>query len=175
MRSPTRLTRAGTVFVGEYSAQASGDYATGSNHVLPTNGAARARGGLSAADFVRVATVQRRDAPRAAAASAPRRVGAGHGRRAAGARRVGGDPARRGRRSERRPRRNAMSYEYERVATPASGLRLHLNENTAGCSPAVIEASRSLTPRQLAEYPDYDAAVQRDRARGSASPWTQCC
>jgi histidinol dehydrogenase len=39
-----RLTRAGTVFVGPYSAQASGDYVTGSNHV---------------ADFVRVATVQR--------------------------------------------------------------------------------------------------------------------
>jgi histidinol dehydrogenase len=53
-----RLTRAGTVFVGEYSAQASGDYATGSNHVLPTNGAARARGGLSASDFVRVTTIQ---------------------------------------------------------------------------------------------------------------------
>jgi histidinol dehydrogenase len=54
-----RLTKAGTVFVGNYSAQASGDYATGSNHVLPTSGAARARGGLSAADFVRVSTVQR--------------------------------------------------------------------------------------------------------------------
>jgi histidinol dehydrogenase len=54
-----RVTRAGTVFVGDYSAQASGDYATGSNHVLPTNGAAGARGGLSAADFVRVTTVQR--------------------------------------------------------------------------------------------------------------------
>jgi histidinol dehydrogenase len=54
-----RITRAGTVFVGDYSAQASGDYVTGSNHVLPTNGAARARGGLSAADFVRVTTVQR--------------------------------------------------------------------------------------------------------------------
>jgi histidinol dehydrogenase len=54
-----KLTRAGTVFVGDYSAQASGDYATGSNHVLPTSGAARARGGLSAADFVRVSTVQR--------------------------------------------------------------------------------------------------------------------
>jgi histidinol dehydrogenase len=53
-----KLTRAGTVFVGELSAQASGDYVTGSNHVLPTSGAARARGGLSAADFVRVATVQ---------------------------------------------------------------------------------------------------------------------
>jgi histidinol dehydrogenase len=54
-----RLTRAGTVFVGRYSAQAAGDYATGSNHVLPTSGAAGARGGLSAADFVRVSTVQR--------------------------------------------------------------------------------------------------------------------
>jgi histidinol dehydrogenase len=54
-----RLTHAGTVFVGAYSAQASGDYATGSNHVLPTSGAARSRGGLSAADFVRVSTVQR--------------------------------------------------------------------------------------------------------------------
>ena len=54
-----RITRAGTVFVGDFSAQASGDYATGSNHVLPTSGAAGARGGLSAADFVRVSTVQR--------------------------------------------------------------------------------------------------------------------
>ena len=54
-----RITTAGTVFVGDFSAQACGDYATGSNHVLPTNGAARARGGLSAADFVRVSTVQR--------------------------------------------------------------------------------------------------------------------
>ena len=53
-----KLTRAGTVFVGDHSAQASGDYATGSNHVLPTSGAARARGGLTAADFVRVSTVQ---------------------------------------------------------------------------------------------------------------------
>ncbi len=49
---------AGTVFVGEWSAQASGDYCTGSNHVLPTGGAARFRGGLSAADFVRIYTVQ---------------------------------------------------------------------------------------------------------------------
>jgi histidinol dehydrogenase len=49
---------AGTIFVGRWSAQASGDYATGSNHVLPTGGAARFRGGLSAADFVRVFSVQ---------------------------------------------------------------------------------------------------------------------
>jgi histidinol dehydrogenase len=53
-----RLTRAGTVFVGDYSAQATGDYVTGSNHVLPTGGAAAARGGLSTTDFTRVSTVQ---------------------------------------------------------------------------------------------------------------------
>ena len=52
------FTAAGTVFVGRWSAQASGDYCTGSNHVLPTGGAARFRGGLSATDFVRVITVQ---------------------------------------------------------------------------------------------------------------------
>jgi histidinol dehydrogenase len=51
--------RAGTAFVGPWSAQTAGDYATGSNHVLPTSGAARFRGGLSAADFVRVSSVQR--------------------------------------------------------------------------------------------------------------------
>ena len=54
-----RLQRAGTVFVGQHSVQASGDYITGSNHVLPTRGAARGRGGLGAADFVRLTTVQR--------------------------------------------------------------------------------------------------------------------
>jgi histidinol dehydrogenase len=59
--SARRLTRAGTVFVGSLSAQACGDYVTGSNHVLPTSGAAAARGGLSAADFVRVSSVQQLD------------------------------------------------------------------------------------------------------------------
>ncbi len=53
-----QFTTAGTIFVGSWSVQASGDYCTGSNHVLPTGGAARFRGGLSAADFVRVFSVQ---------------------------------------------------------------------------------------------------------------------
>jgi histidinol dehydrogenase len=52
------IRSAGTVFVGRWSAPATGDYATGSNHVLPTGAAARVRGGLSAADFTRVFTVQ---------------------------------------------------------------------------------------------------------------------
>ncbi|HEX6973901.1 MAG TPA: aminotransferase class I/II-fold pyridoxal phosphate-dependent enzyme, partial [Vicinamibacterales bacterium] len=57
-----------------------------------------------------------------------------------------------------------MSYEYERVATPASGRRLHLNENTAGCSPAVIAALQSLTRQDAAFYPDYDAAIEATAA-----------
>jgi histidinol dehydrogenase len=55
----SEFTSAGTIFAGQWSAQAGGDYCTGSNHVLPTGGAARLRGGLSTADFVRVFTVQR--------------------------------------------------------------------------------------------------------------------
>ena len=54
-----QVRNAGSVFVGPWSAQVAGDYAIGSNHVLPTAGAARVRGGLSAADFVRQITVQR--------------------------------------------------------------------------------------------------------------------
>jgi histidinol dehydrogenase len=50
---------AGSLFVGPWSAQVAGDYAIGSNHVLPTAGTARVRGGLSAADFVKQITVQR--------------------------------------------------------------------------------------------------------------------
>lgn len=53
------VKNAGSVFVGSWSAQVAGDYAIGSNHVLPTAGAARVRGGLSAADFVRQITIQR--------------------------------------------------------------------------------------------------------------------
>jgi histidinol-phosphate/aromatic aminotransferase/cobyric acid decarboxylase-like protein len=63
-----------------------------------------------------------------------------------------------------------MSHEYERVATPASGLRLHLNENTAGCSPQVIETLRGLTREQAAFYPDYDAAITAAASRLEVAP-----
>jgi histidinol dehydrogenase len=58
-RQASQVRCAGSLFVGRWSAQVAGDYAIGSNHVLPTAGAARVRGGLSAADFVRQITVQR--------------------------------------------------------------------------------------------------------------------
>jgi histidinol dehydrogenase len=54
-----KVTAAGAVFIGRWTAQVAGDYAIGSNHVLPTAGAARFRGGLNAADFVRLMSVQR--------------------------------------------------------------------------------------------------------------------
>jgi histidinol dehydrogenase len=49
---------AGSVFVGRWSAQPLGDYISGPNHTLPTGGTARARGGLSVNDFVKLITVQ---------------------------------------------------------------------------------------------------------------------
>jgi histidinol dehydrogenase len=53
-----KIQHAGSVFLGASSPEAAGDYATGPNHVLPTSGAARLRGGLSSADFVKVISVQ---------------------------------------------------------------------------------------------------------------------
>jgi histidinol dehydrogenase len=52
------VRHAGSVFLGPTSPEAAGDYASGPNHVLPTSGAARLRGGLSAADYVKVISVQ---------------------------------------------------------------------------------------------------------------------
>jgi histidinol dehydrogenase len=53
-----QICAAGTIFLGPWGAQPLGDYISGSNHVLPTGGWARMRGGLSAADFVKCIAVQ---------------------------------------------------------------------------------------------------------------------
>jgi histidinol dehydrogenase len=53
-----KIQHAGSIFVGPSSPEAAGDYASGPNHVLPTSGAARIRGGLSSADFVKIISVQ---------------------------------------------------------------------------------------------------------------------
>ena len=74
-----RVRHAGSVFIGPFSTEAAGDYASGPNHVLPTSGAARLRGGLSAADYLKVISVQQLE---------PWRVGgAGSGDHHAGPRR----------------------------------------------------------------------------------------
>ena len=53
-----RIDSAGSIFLGDWSAQSFGDYASGTNHVLPTGGVARTRGGLSVSDFVKCISVQ---------------------------------------------------------------------------------------------------------------------
>jgi histidinol dehydrogenase len=52
------IRHAGSVFVGPFSPEAAGDYASGPNHVLPTGGAARIRGGLAVTDYLKVISVQ---------------------------------------------------------------------------------------------------------------------
>lgn len=54
-----RVESAGSVFLGDHTPEALGDYCSGSNHVLPTGGAARAFSGLSVASFQKAITVQR--------------------------------------------------------------------------------------------------------------------
>jgi len=53
------VTDAGSIFIGPWSAEAAGDYASGTNHVLPTGGAARLRGGLSVLDFMKIISIQK--------------------------------------------------------------------------------------------------------------------
>jgi histidinol dehydrogenase len=55
----TGVTNAGSIFLGPFSPEAAGDYASGPNHILPTSGVAAIRGGLSVNDFVKVITTQR--------------------------------------------------------------------------------------------------------------------
>lgn len=52
---------------------------------------------------------------------------------------------------------------YRRAPEAGRGLRLHLNENTGGCSPAVLDAIRSLSAEDIAFYPSYDD-VERETA-----------
>jgi hypothetical protein len=53
---------------------------------------------------------------------------------------------------------------------PGEGLRLHLNENTGGCSPRVLEAIRRLSTTDVATYPSYPALVRRSEEHQIAIP-----
>jgi len=53
-----QVVNAGSVFLGHFSPESVGDYASGTNHVLPTYGWARACSGLGLADFLRTMTIQ---------------------------------------------------------------------------------------------------------------------
>lgn len=52
------IRHAGSVFIGQTSPEAAGDYAAGPNHTLPTSGAARQRGGLSVFDYLKIISTQ---------------------------------------------------------------------------------------------------------------------
>jgi histidinol-phosphate aminotransferase len=54
----------------------------------------------------------------------------------------------------------ANQYEYDRADAPADALRLHLNEHTGGCSPAVVAAIAEVTRQAIAKYPDYTAVTR---------------
>ena len=54
----TKVKNAGSVFIGPYSCESAGDYASGTNHTLPTNGAARAFSGVSVSSFMKSITFQ---------------------------------------------------------------------------------------------------------------------
>jgi histidinol dehydrogenase len=58
MQEVEQLRSAGSIFVGDFSAQAFGDYVSGPNHTLPTGALARVRGGLSVYDYLKIVTVQ---------------------------------------------------------------------------------------------------------------------
>jgi len=55
----TKITNAGSVFLGNYSSESAGDYASGTNHTLPTNGYARMYSGVSLDSFVKKITFQK--------------------------------------------------------------------------------------------------------------------
>ena len=57
-----------------------------------------------------------------------------------------------------------MSNIYHRPAPTGDGLRLHLNENTAGCSPKVLEALARLSATDISFYPDYDVVYKEAAA-----------
>ena len=54
-----KITNAGSVFIGNYSPESVGDYASGTNHTLPTNGFAKAYSGLSTESFMKKITYQK--------------------------------------------------------------------------------------------------------------------
>jgi histidinol dehydrogenase len=161
----SRLRNTGTVFLGETSSVAYGDYMTGANHVLPTGGLARSYSGLSTLDFVRWTTYQR-VTPQAAAKLAydvgrfadaeglpgPRRGGAGVDegarRRAHAAQGAGVPEEAAGHRRRRRGGRGARRRRAGRVAR-------RRDHSTATANDAGIQRARAQRRLPLEGRPEY--------------------
>ena len=145
-----KIAHAGSVFVGPFSPEAAGDYASGPNHVLPTSGAARFAADFPSMDYLKVISVQQltHDAlmpswrPRSRLWRAPKAWKRTRARwrcaRVASAR-----PAKIPK-GTIRPREAVLRMAP--YSPPTAGregkLRLDFNENTVGCSPRVIEFLR---------------------------------
>ena len=161
-----KIQHAGSVFIGPSSPEAAGDYASGPNHVLPTSGAARIRGGLSSADFVKVISVQeltqercrnlRPPLPLSLEPKAWKRTPAPW-RCALASKKIDLPPG------VLQPREAVLSMAPYSPPTGgrAGKLRLDFNENTVGASPKVIEYLREhLNEAGLAVYPEYGEVKQ---------------
>ena len=165
-----KVQNAGSIFIGAYSTEAAGDYASGPNHVLPTSGVAAVRGGLSATDFVKVISVQQLS-PQALKNLAPsvttlaRAEGLEAHARSIEVRlnsqtesAVANDAT--------RLQPNLAVKNMRPYSPPSQGradkMRLDFNENTVGCSPQVIAAiETAIDPNSMSMYPEYSQAKSK--------------
>ncbi len=150
-----QIRHAGSVFVGPFSPEAAGDYASGPNHVLPTGGAARVRGGLSVPDYVKVISVQELSPDALARLAAPSPPW----------------PAPKGwRRTRGRWRRESQETRDE---SPQASARRYQAASGGGCHGAVLAADRRPLRQAAAGFQrehggllafgDCDAAPMRER------------
>jgi histidinol dehydrogenase len=155
-----QIRNAGTVFLGDTSSVAFGDYMTGANHVLPTGGLARSYSGLSTLDFVRWTTYQRVSSAAAADLAPSVAILAeaeGLPAHAAAARRAGkGSDANASERASRcAPRVRATLRAltlYEPNRLPCA-LDLSDNTNRWGVPPAAERMLRSVEAERITRYP----------------------
>jgi histidinol dehydrogenase len=149
-----RVRNAGTVFLGATSSVAFGDYLTGSNHVLPTAGAARRASGLSVLDFVRWTSwqrVSREGAARMSADAAALARAEGLFAHADAAAALGGPI----RPSALPPRERATLASVERYSPKRPPCEIDLTDNTNlfGAPPAVLAALSDMPSRSITRYP----------------------
>ncbi len=164
-----KVQNAGSIFIGSYSTEAAGDYASGPNHILPTSGVAAVRGGLSAVDFVKVISVQQLSS-QALTSLAPsittlaRAEGLEAHARSVEVRMTDNkDMLGQSAKPVAPLKPNAAVKKMRPYLPPSQGradkMRLDFNENTVGCSPKVIEAiSKIIDANAMSMYPEYSQA-----------------
>ena len=161
-----KVQNAGSIFIGSYSTEAAGDYASGPNHVLPTSGVAAVRGGLSTTDFVKVISVQQLSlhallnlAPSVTTLARAEGLEA-HARSIEIRMTDNKDMLGQSAQPVARLKPNAAVKKMRPYSPPSQGradkMRLDFNENTVGCSPKVIEAiSKIIDANAMSMYPEY--------------------